>query len=74
MLQVSAGTGNVDFQADVGTTQALESLTVISSTTTDLQNVDTRDGGIAYRSDEIEVNEQVERLKDHPGGDRARHL
>ncbi len=55
-LQVTAGTGNVDFQDNIGATQALDTLTVVSSTTTDLENVVTRDGGIAVTATNIRLN------------------
>jgi len=55
MLSVTAGTGTVDFQSDIGATAAVESLTVVSAASTDVQNVTTRDGGISITSTAINL-------------------
>ena len=66
-LSVTAGTGSVDLQGDVGATQAVESLTVVSSGTTDVQNVTTRDGGISISGTTINLDGTTLRTDDEEG-------
>jgi hypothetical protein len=65
-LSVTADTGTVDFQGDIGTTQAVESLTVVSASTTDVQSVDTRDGGIDITSTTINLDGATLSSTDQP--------
>ena len=66
-LSVTAGTGAVDFRDDIGVTKALESLIVVSSGSTDVQNVTTRDGGISITGTTINLDGATLRTDDESG-------
>ena len=54
-LDATAGTGKIDFQGDIGLSEALKSINV-NSGTTNIKNVKTRDGGIYVTSSSINLD------------------